>query len=397
MSSTKAMDLIISEQRNQDASNRVEKILSRDIIKAKNRKETAAFRTQALGEKIPVYYFAESVSEQDRMFVFTIMVMIGRTSDSDNTKWQTYFLTFCCLIFPEMVGMMKRNGSVKSYAFEPLSSEFISKCRAYVIDGMQVEDPKAHFIELVSTLPDVSDVPFNPHLPGACTLEGIYTYWSMMMFIAGKPISPENADAISTKRPKALMDKRGLAASELILLGDYKLPTRNYEKIKRVWARSSGPRVVIVEHHVMLCAHDTPEELENLVVTMNLLKNTNQTYITHITNLLSSCWYVVTLEACRSDFRNYEKQIAYLDSLDPLMMPYHKFAYQDKSPCIQRNGLDNLIACATFHATQTKRTMDQYRINENSFPVLEQFQKLAARHGYHMTMSENQQTTDNAI
>lgn len=391
------MDVIISERRNEDASNRVEKLLARESARPRTKKETPAFRTMALGEKIPVYFFPESTSEEDRMFVFIVMVMVGRTSDTDNTKWQTYFLSFCCCIFPEIVGMMKRSGSVKSYVFEPLSTEFITKCKDFIIAGVSKEDDKPHTIDLISTMPDISDVAFNPHLPSACSIEGIYTYWSMMVFIAGKPISSDNADAISTKRPKALMEKRGLSGSELILLGDFKLPTRNYERIKRVWARSSGPRVVIVEHHALLCAQDTPEELENLVVTMNMLKNTNQTYITHIANLLTACWYVVTLESCKADFRNYEKQVAFLDSLDPLLMPYHKFAYQDKSQHIQRSGLDNLIACATLHATQTKKTMNQYRINENSFPVLEQFQALALKHGYKMVLSESQQVTENAI
>lgn len=353
------------------------------------------FASGALKQTITAYYFGSTVTDRQKRCVMAALTLCGRFPDSRPTSWQSFVLTWTFCALPETVGLCRADGGVVDYRFEELPGDFISECEAAAMAQGDEATAGEKFVTFPSALPNASTLAITPDLINAARVEGLYAYYAMIVFIMGKSISPENVTAISKRRPDALMRKRSVTDSAYILTGDGKIDPACYRFIQSGWIRSTRPRIIIVTHLAKLNASDSRSEvLDPISVNMDMLKNAGQSYIYYINELLIACPWCIEIPALRSSFAYYARMVHVIASQPTYFQPFFKLAMQDNSKIVRRRDIEALIGVATFFAGQTKKSMNQYRINEGVIPTVIAFRQLAASKGYTFDEVQNQLTTE---
>jgi len=235
----------------------------------------------------------------------------------------------------------------------------------------------------------------NAEIVQASSIEALYGYYAMMVFIMGKSLSPQNIAAISTKRPDAIIRKRQLTASAYILTGPGQIHPDNYRHIQSGWIRSTRHRMTIVRHLARMTASPNKSEiLDSVSVNMEMLRNSGQSYLFYIHELIVACPWVIQIPALRSSYYHYIKMVNILAEQEDYIRPYYKLMMQDAAKDVRRRDIEPLIAVATFFAAQTRRTMNQYRISEGMSMVLLAFRVMAESKGMVFSDIPDQLTTE---
>jgi hypothetical protein len=324
-----------------------------------------------------------------------VLTLCGKSTDDNPIHWQTFVVTWSCVVFPELVEKLTEANHAKDYTYHVFDDDFIESCVAACMS--QGDDATAGdvFVTAPRGLPTISTIPVNADLVNGSSIEGLHVYYAMLVFIMGKSINADNLAAISTKRPAALMRKRQIATAEYILLGDGKVSEDNYRKVQSGWARSTRPRMVIVPHLAALNAASTKSEnLDSISVNMDMLRNAGQSYVYYIHELLVACDFCVEIPALRSSFYHYVKMVHILAAVPDYIRPFYKLMMQDASKDVRRRDIEPLIAVATFFAAQTRKSMKQYRVSEDAAPVIKAFRDLAVAKGFSFQDVSNQAVTE---
>lgn len=353
------------------------------------------FATGALKQIITAYYFPLTTTDRQKRCVMAALTLCGRFPDNRPTSWQSFVLTWTFCALPEVVAQCKQDSGVVDYRIEELPDLFITQCENAALAQGAADTAGDKFVTFPPALPNASTLAITAELINAARVEGLYAYYAMVVFIMGKSISPENVTAISKKRPDALMRKRSVNESAYILIGDGKIDPSCYRFIQSGWIRSTKPRILIVTHLAKLNASENRSEvLDPISVNMDMLKNAGQSYIYYINELLIACPWCIEIPALRSSFAYYARMVNVIASQPTWMQPFHKLAMQDNSKIVRRRDIEPLIGVATFFAGQTKKSMNQYRINEGVVPTVIAFRQLAESKGIHFDEVQNQLTTE---
>jgi hypothetical protein len=356
-----------------------------------------AFLTRSLGEKITVYYMPISATPREKKCVMVGLTLCGRCVDPAPGRWQSYVLSWSLVVFPELVQQCQSDTTAVDYSYEVFPQDFITSC----VDAVMAQGDEAtvgdRFVTFPPGLPNATLVPVTAQLVEACKLEGLYAYYAMLIFIMGKSLSPESVTAISTKRPDALIRKRSLTTCKYILVEDGKLLVDNYARVQSGWVRSTRPRILIVRHLAILNAADNSSELlDSICVNMDMLRNSGQTYIYYIHELLTACPWAIEIPSLRAAFYHYVRMCNVLNTQPAWLKPYYKLMMQDSTKEVRRRGIEPLTAVATFFAAQTRQTMARYRVDASTLPAVQAFQALARTKGI-VFADINQQATTTTI
>lgn len=353
------------------------------------------FSTSAIKSNIVIYHLGKSHTETQYKLAMTALTLCGRCDDDRPQSWQSFVLTWSVLCFPELLEKFKADGNSVDYTYQEFSPDFLESASTAIRQHAAEDAPDETFIAFPPHLPDASAVPVTAELVHAAVIEGLYAYYSMLVFIMGKSIGSDNLTSMSTQRPLALIRKRMLQRCEYILIGDGKPLTDNYRHIQSGWIRSTRPRIVVVQHLAMLTASENrSESLDTICVNMDMLRNSGQTYMFYIHELFTACPWCVEIPAIRAAYYHYVRIVKVLAGQPTWFRPYFKLAYQDSSKVVRRKDIEALISVAAFYAAQTRKTMSQYRINMDTLPVVHAFRKLAAAKGFSFEEITNQQTTE---
>jgi len=344
---------------------------------------------------ITVYYLPMAATDRQRRAVMAVMTLGGRSSEPTPSKWQSWVITWSCLVFPELIAELKNDALAVDYQYEEFSATFVTECVDAVMAQGSARTAGDKFVSCPTGLPTTTLIPFIVDIVAAASGEGLYAYYAMIIFIMGKSLSPQNVQSISSKRPAAIIKKRSLNAAEFILTGDGKISPDNYRKIQSGWVRSTRPRIHVVKHLATLVASpNRSETLDPIVVNMDMLRNAGQSYIFYVHELLVACDWCIEIPALKSSFYHYARMVKILAAQQDWIRPYFKLMMQDSTKDVRRRDIEALIAVATFYAAQTRKSMKQYRISEDARPVIIAFKELAAKKGIIFHDIANQATTE---
>jgi hypothetical protein len=353
------------------------------------------FTTSATMMQTPIYYLS-GATPSEQMAVMTALTLCGKSIDTSPTKWQTLVSTWSCIVFPELVALLRSSLNTNEYRLEPLDTAFVKSCYDAIKDQSNPATVGDKFLSFPPGLPAASAFPINVALASTVSLESSYQYYAMLVYIMGKSLNPESRTAIATRRPEALMRKGKSRRAEYILQGDGRILTDNYGKIQGGWIRAAGPRKVIVNHLAALYASPaSPEILDAIVVNMDMLRHSGQTYIVFIHELVTAHpWAVTELHPLRASWRYYSRIVHILAEQPRHLVPFYKLMMQDLDKDVRRREIEPLIAVATFYAGQTRPKMYQYQIDPGCGEVVRSFAEMAATKGYTLKQITNQATTE---
>jgi len=355
------------------------------------------FATQAPRQAIPIYYLQSAVTDRQRKAVMTCMTLGGRCTEVRPTAWQSWVLTWSVLCFPELVKKFSDDTSAVDYTYVPFSEAFVNSCVEAIMAQGDEATAGDKFVTFPDGLPNTAVVAVNIELAEAGNTEALFAYYAMIIFIMGKSLSVENITSISTRRPDALMRKRQLHAYAYILTGEGRIHSDNYKHVQSGWIRSTRHRITIVQHLARLnAAPNRSEILDSIAVNMEMLRNANQSYLFYIHELLTACPWAVSIPALRNSYYHYIRMVNILAEQDEYIRPYYKLMMQDAAKDVRRRDIEPLIAVATFFAAQTRKTMNQYRINEGTFQTIVAFRNMAVAKGHTFEEIPNQLTTETA-
>jgi len=355
------------------------------------------FVTKALTTKTDIYVMPHGSSRQDIGIMMAAMTLCGRGSDPSPTKWTTYVLTWSCLVFPELIEEIRGSANGSDYNIVFFPDIFIESVRQAVSDQKKAETAGDKFLTFPSGLPEATLVPLNGTVLAACmNLEGMYAYYAMLVFILGKNISAETIVAIGSKRPDALIRKRGLTNSAYILTGDGKINSENYRKIQSGWIRANVPREIIITHLCVLKASEQkPEIFDPIVVNMDMLAHSGQTYIYLIHTFVDSySWALVEIPILRAQFQHYVRMVNLLARQPRHIQDYYKLIKQDTDKNFRRRDVEILAACAVYVEGQHRKTMKGYRVSTEARPTIALFQQRAKERGIHLAEVSDQATIE---
>jgi len=325
----------------------------------------------------------------------TILTLCGRCTDKRPVSWQTFVLTWSVLAFPELVKHFEDDSTSVDYAYVKFDEDFVAQCINAIMQQGSEDTAGDKFITFPGGLPNAGLLPVTPNLAEAGNLEALYAYYAMLVFVMGKSLAPENVVAISSKRPDALIRKRQLHDYAFILTGPGQLLPDNYKHVQSGWVRSTSHRISVVKHLARLNASPNRSEiLDSVSVNMEMLRNSGQSYLFYIHELLTACPWAVQIPSLRSPYYHYVKMVNALQAQEEYLRPYYKLMMQDAAKDIRRRDIEPLIGVAAFFAAQTRKSMNQYRINEGVLPTIAAFRSLAAEKGFTFTEVPGQLTTE---
>nr|QJW70352.1 RNA-dependent RNA polymerase [Erysiphe necator associated negative-stranded RNA virus 21] len=356
-----------------------------------------SFTTLSPHQSIPVFYLDSSATERQRKAVMLCMTLCGRCTDDRPTSWQSWVLSWSALCFPELIQQYQANTAAVDYKYEKFSPAFVENCVSAIAAQMDEDTAGDQFVAFPSGLPNAALVPVTIELAEALDLEALYAYYAMVVFIMGKSITQDNISAITTRRPDALIRKRSLQQYAYILTGAGQIHPDHFKHIQSGWIRSTQLRIVTVKLLARMNASPGRSEILDVVcVNMEMLKNSGQSYLFYIHELLTACPWAIELPSLRSPYYHYCIMVLELVSAEEYLRPYYKLMMQDASKTIRRRDIEPLIAVATFFAAQTRTTMNQYRIDQGTLPTVIAFRTAALKRGYEFGEIQNQLTTDTA-
>lgn len=373
----------------------VEDVLNRFMPVEVGNGPSVRFSTNALVGKVTIYHLV-AATESETKSVMAALTLCGRSMDSAASKWQSWVCTWSCLVFPELVSVLKAQLTTNEYVFVELPREFVQACYQAVVDQGNEATSGDKYLAFPPGLPSGGAFPVNVELAQTANLESLYQYYAMLVFILGKSLNPDTAVAISTRRPEALMRKANSRRGEYILQGDGRIPSENYARVQSGWVKSTGPRYRIVAHLAnMYASSERPEALDPIVVNMDMLRNSGQSYIYYIHELVTAHpWCVIDIHPLRATWKYYVRILNVLQTQPAHIVPFYKMMVQDSNKDVRRKEIEPLIGVAIFFASQTRPKMNQYRIAAESRDVIEMFVRKATEKGYEMKQISNQATIE---
>lgn len=347
--------------------------------------------------KTKVFYLPDDTNLQTRSIVLSTMTLFGRSKDGDVRRWKTWLLSYLCMCYPELVEIAFRRNP-REYTLEPIDPMYVTNWQESFdqVDESEEEDVTAEALAH-PLFPEIDGILVDAELVGCNELDGLYCYASLLLFLAGKSITQLNRNAITTKRPKALMDEFQTHGSAYILTGKGRIGDNGHQLVHAAWTASVDPRIEIVEHFAQaMGVSATPYRI--ISHTMRLMRLNGMNYVVLILRFMEAFKeHLKDIPQLRSDIRAYQDSAARWVSIDDSIRPFYKFAYGNECTIFRRRDMSGLVACGIVYGSSTSETLKNYRIDAGYSALINQVAKIASLHGILFARSADQAVVTHAL
>lgn len=317
-----------------------------------------------ISRNITVYKLPDESSDKLRQEVMLALTLCGRSSDPSVSHWQTFALTYCVVGFPGLAAMIKGEVS-RDYKVVDFPEQFLTD----VITIGQTFDNDINADDQTLIFPPglpLTTTQYSGDLYEAYSLGGVYTYLALVVFLAGKRISPDNRDSIIKNRPTAQIKKYGLSVAEYYLTGPGRISDHGHGCINNAWVQSSAPRRIIVREFSRFAGTD--DYTQEVVYTMfRLLEYAGIQSAFFIHQLLLACPWIYEIPALKPGLDLYERSLEQMAREDPIIRPYVKVMYGDSTKLFHTKTMAGLIACAVIWVQQSSPSIAQYGTSGGDF------------------------------
>lgn len=369
-----------------------------DIIRKLDSKPVREASTDIAGlgfaKRTPIYFLDPTVTEHTRRQVMMMMTLCTRCQDPRHEAWQTFFCTYSLLILPNLYEVFRSKLTTGDYVLERFPDDFISQTRAAIVAQASSETAGDQFVIFPPHLPNASLIPVTKALIAASKTDGLIAHYAMFVFLLGKSNAMDSLPALTINRPRALMQRNQMHASDYLLTGDGKIHPDSYPLIRSGFTRSDAPRLLIVDALAKFASIELPpENFNSLHINVRLLRHTGQTYLYIIRDMVIACPWALSIPSVRLDFWAYSQMVEVIARQPGYLQDFYKFGHQDLDRKVNRRNLDQIIGVATAFASQSRPNMTKYRISESSMPAVKEFFRIAEERGHRFVVLDNQQTT----
>jgi len=369
--------------------------LSQTVFGPSRRIQDGAMQSNATGiiEKLVIYVWPKNVSDDNKLKTLSVLMACGRSESESPSAWATFAFSYNCLCFPEFVGKIQAVNS-REYKFVPLPPLFISQATDLMETAEDYEDetPEAYLTALTrivfpAHLPAVTlgiDT-LNPDYAACQTVEVIYGYCSLILFLAGKKITEKNSVAITEKRPQNLIDAFSIHdSSAYALTGAGQMNSSAHHMINQAWSTYAGARQAIITEVAVFAAGTSLPQRVVYTVT-KLLENSGMQPAYFIHRFLQAMPHAATYSCILPSLNAYVSSIREVAAAPAHLQPYYKLIHGDRTRAFHRNTLLILAACAITYEKYTSPSMNNFDLGEGATAAINMFDAEATRLG-HVTL-----------
>jgi len=366
--------------------------LSHAIFGASNRTQESRIRSQAEGiiEQLVVYTWPKDVKQEDKLAFLSMFTAYGRSSDPSPSAWATWAFSYIILCFPEFETSIKVQAE-REYRFKQLPKRFVEEMVRLLRAGEDYSESQPeeygrvlHDVEFPPGLPDLprTAVSFPPNLAASCTVQVVYGYCALLLFLSGKKITEKNYTAITDRRPMNLVNAFSINEySSYVLNGNGKMLTDAHHNINQAWNTYAGARIAIITEVAAFAAGTSIPQRVVYTVT-KMLEHSGMQPAAFIHEFLQAMPQCVNYSCIRPSLNAYISSIREVAAAPAHLQPYYKLIHGDSTRAFHRNSILVLSSCAVTWKKYTSPSMVNFRLGEGATAAVGMYDAEAARKGH---------------
>lgn len=367
--------------------------LSHQVFGPGLRTGDGGLRSQAEGivEKLLVYHWPETkLSDDAKLSVLAFLTVYGRSESISPSSWATWTFSYLNLAFPDFQERAKFEND-REYTFKPLPAVYVQAIvdLASAAEDYDDEHPEiyAETVRAVPVIPGLPEVPkdtqyYAPDLAATATIQSVYGYAALLLFLAGKRINDKNTTTITERRPGNLRDAYNIPEpATYSLLGEGKMGSTAHSFVSQAWVTYSHMRVAVISEVARFQAGASLAQ--RIVYTIvKMMEYAGMQQATFIHEFLQAMPQSVDYSCIRPSLNAYTTSLREVAAAPGYLQPYYKIIHGERTRAFHRNSILTLSACATAYKKYTTPSMRNFNLGEGATQAVNMYDAEATRKGH---------------
>lgn len=306
--------------------------------------------------QVPIFTAPQGISDKDRGMMLAALTMCAKSTTERVKPWQTWIATYLSVAFEGFTGKIAGEGA-DEYITQELPTTFVKSISDAIANPNDlVTSPK--LITFPKELPQGSTL-FTAELYNSGTIEGVYGYLSLIVFLMGKRITERNREAIEKKRPENIISAWKIGNASYILTGKGQIGRKASEMIPHAWNQSPLLRDVVVREFTTF-AGSRIHSLEVAGTLFHLLEHAGMQAAVFCHRLLTACDWVMEIPLLKPDLSVYAKSVEEYLNMPEEHRPYVKLLKGSATKIFHTKSMGRLVGCAVLWLSQDEPSIAQY-------------------------------------
>lgn len=203
----------------------------------------------------------------------------------------------------------------------------------------------------------------------------ILFHYSIVLFLAGKQPNGNDHSQFTQKRPLAIRSKFHVDDPLSFLEGNLRMSDEAHTRINQAWSELSALRRIAIEEYAKHQDVTGDEFSEIIWTTMHLLQWSHMAHAAITYDFLRTYDWAVEVPALKSSIAVYLMSLENIQKVNPIILPYLKLIWGDKSNVFPRKEMEPLIACATSVGKDTSATLADFYSSTQFTPIVAAFRE----------------------
>lgn len=332
-----------------------------------------------LVKKTIVYLLPPDLSDEEMMAAGLLFMLMGTATSASLESWKSYICSYTCFLLPEIQGRLP----AESYAFVALSKAAITPALARVQQYVEVGLVEEENNKMSDT--GLLNITLHPDLPAAgaetgykwcgaeASMKHIYAHYSLIVFLAGKIITPENREALTEKRPAAIIGKCNLDELTLTLNGNLRISDVGHVYINAAWSEMTIFRATCFLEFIQYASMEVNFAQDIIYTSVHLLRYTGLSHARFSYKLIMSNPWVKDFAPLQSSYTTFEDSLRESIKVPALLQPYVKLIFADKSSLFPRKEMEPLVACAVAMEQEMHDSVQQFYRSDKYAAIVDLF------------------------
>ncbi len=343
---------------------------------AKNRAPPTAFTN-----KIPYLTLSANIAPEHRAIIGLALMAAGTNKTAPLDTWKSYIASYSAIMTPHITHKYSRDSYQSLQLGEADVNRIVNGFAAFqeVLEGTEEPTTQAQNVAFCNSIA----LPGLPHPDPILPWHESYSehnskvitcHYSIVLFLAGKRIQGTDHGSITRARPEALKGKAHLEGTIGFLDGGLRLSNESHILLNSAWSESSSLRAIVFTEYAKYSDMDTDFNQDLIYTTMHLLRYSGMQHAKITYNFINTYPWIVEIPSLKGPLATYMDSVRAASQFNPLIQPYIKLIYQDKSEIFPRNELEPLVACAIHVAKETDANIHDFYVSSDYASIVEVFQ-----------------------
>jgi hypothetical protein len=335
----------------------------------------------AFQETIPYFTLPEAATSMHRIHFGMYLIFCGTSTTGRRTHWRSWVVTWCCSVTPNFVTQLPattfRRLEIDMHTLDQLSQ--IMQAFELTFEGITGDDAyNASLAALVGFegvpgLPPMNSTVNFGATNGEWSSRVIVSYYTIVLFLAGKRPEGDDHSQITVARPRALRGKCDLGDSIACLDGPVRMSDYSHLRINSAWSEMGLLRSVVFSEYAYYDSESSDFIKDIIWTSIHLLQYANMAHAKITYNFLQAYPWASEVPSLRNSIAIYMNSVQTASKMDPVLFPFIKLIYGDKSGIFPRKEMEPLIACATAVQRETTQSLSEFYTNAAFNPIVDAF------------------------